>query len=155
MNYLYKSPLILFAFTFLLVSCQTAKPVRNDEIVGLPPTEKEDPFFFVTLPAEATEAQTSGTIGDGHKTKGSAAQKKEGLSSNITPTRIQCFSCIKICAEGSSCSDADSICGWGVDVDRESATLRATAECDGALELARKDPQWKKIAGHCPIATCR
>jgi hypothetical protein len=137
---------------FLFSACKTVPTDKSDEILGLPPTEREDPFFFVTLPAEAEEAKASGRIGD--DSAEAKTTSMETFSSTLPTTKTQCFSCVKIC-ESEPCEDADTICGWGVDYDKESAMLRATAECDGALNLARNNPQWKRVIGSCPIATCQ
>lgn len=146
--------LIISCLLVLVTGCKSGNSNKPDEILGLPPTEKEDPFFFVTLPVEAEEAQASGTIGD--DSPDAKAEIKESRPKEILPLpqkKTQCFSCVKIC-ENAACEDADSICGWGVDYDKESASLRATAECDGALNIARNNPQWKRLTGSCPIATC-
>ncbi len=131
--------LAILYIPILLSACKSGSAEKPDELLGLPPTEKEDPFFFVSLPADAKEANSSGMIGD----EGTRTTKKS-----------QCFSCVKIC-DSEECQDADSICGWGVDYDKENAMLRATAECDGALDLARNDPKWKMVTGICPVATCK
>ncbi len=150
MNY---RPFLLVTLCLVCVfsACKSGAAEKPDELLGLPPTEKEDPFFFVTLPAEAEEAKASGTIGDDTN---SEKTTPEEVSKETPLTKTQCFSCVKIC-ESEACEDADSICGWGVDYDKESASLRATAECDGALNLTRSNPKWKRVNGNCPIATCQ
>ena len=143
------------ALLLLLAGCGGAPPrEQSQELQGVPPTPKEDPFYFVAMPAEAEPAETTGMIG------AEAPKLPEGAPApppKSSPGQVQCFSCVKICAvddprcEGSE----DVICGWGVDLAREEASKMASAQCDGALDLARETPRWGRIEGDCPAATCR
>lgn len=131
---------------------------QSQELQGAPPTAREDPFFFVAMPAEAEPAETTGMIGE--EETPAAAAPPEGAPEpppKTSPDQVQCFSCVKICAvtdpqcEGSE----DVICGWGVDDAREQASQMAAAQCDGALDLARETRRWGRIEGDCPAASCR
>lgn len=101
------------------------------------------------MPSAAERADNQGTIGEA---------KPVDSPKNAPPVGdgVQCFSCVQICVDEKSCGDgADLICGWGTHPVKEVAMTRATAECDGALNLARYAPTWAGIDGDCPIATCK
>ena len=76
-----------------------------------------------------------------------------------SPPSQQCFSCVEICnvQDGRTRCEGreDIICGWGVHPERDTAARLATAECDGALDLARESTRYARIEGSCPAATCR
>jgi len=192
------------AVSCLAAGCSTSKPKSDnaDHIVGTPPKPKEDPFFFVAMPADAVPAQSSGTIGSDGDEKDKKPEKPENTEEVKKPEKAekpersekapdadadhpkahaevgarvepaspekkpppshevnQCFSCVKICpldADPGTCpGNEDVICGWGAGPDVEVAKTRATAECDGALDMARDMPRWSRIEGDCPIASCR
>lgn len=147
------------ALLTLLAACGGAQDKeQSQELQGAPPTAKEDPFFFVAMPAEAQPADTSGTIGGDEEP--APPKPPEGAPApppKTSPEQVQCFSCVKICAlDDPKCEGSeDLICGWGVDEGRDAAATMASAQCDGALDLARETPRWGRIEGACPVATCR
>ncbi len=150
MRNLLLTTLLLVAAAFA-ISCgggnETQKK-ESDEVIGKPPTPNEDPFFFVTMPAEAVAADPRGTIG---AEKSTAPPKADGTST-------RCFSCVKVCpveAGETKCPQKDDIiCGWGVHPQPDTAGQLAQAECDGALDLVRESPRWSRIEGACPPPSC-
>ncbi|MFB6351617.1 MAG: hypothetical protein ABEN55_02940 [Bradymonadaceae bacterium] len=235
-----------------LVACggkQTPKKSGDDEVIGKPPSETDDPFEIMRTPEDAQKAASSGYIGpekdgkgdqtgeddenrkgadreksartsesgedspdDGAETTVSSKKagdgKKEessdqadtstGASEKAAPSDesgdespeavraskaeppadqkkahepetdegVQCFSCVRICPVSSGSGEAggaadcggnerDVICGWGVHSEKASARRLATAECNGALDMARRMKTWSRIEGKCPEPTCR
>ena len=72
-----------------------------------------------------------------------------------------CFSCVRICPiddlGNATCTEGseDLICGWGSHENREDARRTARAHCDSSLDMARHMPNYSRIDGECPPATCR
>lgn len=149
---------------------------RDDELVGRPPEASEDPFHFDTMPAEAVPAEPRGEIEESapvaaDEAPGGSAATARSEASDSSPERgsgereqrsYQCFSCVRLCpiddqGDAANCANAkeDTICGWGVDADAGRAGRLARAECNGALDMAREMPNWSRIEGECPPATCR
>lgn len=140
--------LLLFAMAVMGCSGGAEKPDEEPELIGAPPPPSEDPFYFKTMPAEAVPAQPSGSIG---------AEERQSRAAVEPASSVRCFSCVKICPEADrACERGDDvICGWGVHPDQSTASKLATAECDGALDVARQMPKFSTISGACPRATCR
>jgi hypothetical protein len=141
-----------------LIACGGAETREEPEtVIGTPPSPKDDPFFFVAMPAEAVPAATQGTIGDDETAPAAAATSAENSASSTGG--VECFSCVRICPEGVSDADCgaeyDTICGWGKATDRNVAAEIATGECDAALDMARAGGRYSTISGSCPAATCR
>ncbi|MEZ4461054.1 MAG: hypothetical protein R3E66_15285 [bacterium] len=157
-------------------ACSQPKNTRSDDIEGRPPTAEEDPFFFVAIPANAQKVDTRGTIEMPAAKTETVERPVEAPDPKVEPTlraeatvpdrvpdrsppSAQCFSCVEICnVEGGQtrCEGReDIICGWGVHPERETASRLATAECDGALDVARESTRYARIEGSCPVATCR
>ena len=165
----------LLALALLLVgSCGGAQSPddSDEEVIGAPPSETEDPFKVVNTPAKAERADSSGYIGPGEDSvaaKASEATPSDEKKRDRAPEKpgaIQCFSCVRICPLSSSGSDTsptvdcegaerDVICGWGVHRKEGKAGKLARAECDGALQMARRMKTWSRIEGSCPPASCR
>jgi hypothetical protein len=56
---------IVLVVAVLVAACGGADTKEEPEtVIGTPPSPKEDPFFFVAMPAEAVPAAATGTIGD-------------------------------------------------------------------------------------------
>lgn len=154
---------LLFALIVLvLAACGGADTREEPEtVIGSPPSPKDDPFFFVAMPAEAIPAATQGTIGDGEPTPEDVAKPRatEPDRGAAVETGARCFACVRICPETVSDADCgesyDTICGWGRSTDRSVAAEIANAECNGALELARDGSRYSSISGQCPAATCQ
>lgn len=67
----------------------------------------------------------------------------------------QCHSCVRLCPLKGKCDDdAELVCGWGAGKKRKDAMLRATTECDGALDSMRTSGAFSRIEGKCPVASC-
>ncbi len=145
----------------LLASCSGPDTREEPEtVIGTPPSPKDDPFFFVAMPAEAVPAAATGTIGSGGANGANESPEKAADTAPRPRTGgAECFSCVRICPETVSdaeCGDGyDTICGWGRSADRTAASQIATGECDAALDLARSGSRYSKITGACPAATCR
>jgi len=138
----------ILATIVLVAACSGSSESTIDETepVGEPPAPGDDPFYFKTMPAEAVPAEPAGSIG---------GEERRG---NVDPTiSFRCFSCVKICPETDpNCRRSDDvICGWGVHPEEGTASRLATAECDGALDVARDMPRFSTISGDCPRATCQ
>ena len=148
----------------------------DDEVIGKPPSETDDPFVIMRMPEDALRAETSGYIGPEEGEGASETEEEAVRASKAEPPEnekkshepppdekgIQCFSCVRICplsegADGVDCGEKerDVICGWGVHSDEASARELATAECNGALDMARRMKTWSRIEGECPAPTCR
>lgn len=145
----------------LLAGCSSSPPVSEEspELVGAPPPPEDDPFFFSTMPPDAVQAETSGSIGAPSADEGEPAPEESVKDDASPPAELgsyRCLSCVRICGtSGSDCDeDDDAICGWGVHPDRDTAQSLARAECDGALEEARGSARFRSIEGACPAATC-
>ncbi|MFB6262382.1 MAG: hypothetical protein ABEL76_01970 [Bradymonadaceae bacterium] len=159
--------------------CSTGgSQTKENEMVGQPPSEQEDPFKVMRELERAEPASSSGVIGSGEGTsdRSSGTIAPEGKedepqrAEETKPSRAQrerapraseghrCFSCVRICpTDAESCEKdaSDVICGWGVHSDRKTARRAARAECRGALDLARQTDKWSRIEGDCPEPTCR
>lgn len=174
---------LLVVLVVLGAACGGAdKKEEPETVIGTPPSPKDDPFFFVAMPAEAVPASSRGTIGDGESpppdgptavpdpaepaepavpaaAETEPKRRSQERRAKRTPTGSRCFSCVRICPETVSDADCgedyDTICGWGRSDDRSVAAEIASAECDAALDLARSGSRYSKITGRCPAASCR
>jgi len=105
------------------------------------------------LEAEARNRALAAEVASAKEASSAAATKKAEASA---PPGEQCFSCVKICPATGRCpDDAEIVCGWGTAKDRKNAMLRATTECDAALDIVRGGAQWSRVDGRCPVATCQ
>ena len=150
-----------------LVSCQSsgAEQQKNDQnVVGSPPSEEDDPFRIIQTPDDAEEAPAKGTIGGDDSAAAKPVEPQEPPPEQTRPDEHQCFSCVRLCPTNENgefvdgecaASGEDVICGWGVHPKRSAAQKMAQAECKGALDLTRQMPTWSEIQGRCPEATCR
>ena len=166
------------------VGCgSSGKEARGEEkVIGAPPSEGEDPFQMMTTPEDASEVSSSGYIGpeEGDEqedekegspedepvaVEASRAKPEDGATEpppKPEGSGVRCFSCVRICpvdeaSRGAECAggERDVICGWGVHGREADAARLAKAECDGALDMARRMKTWSRIEGECPPATCR
>lgn len=84
-----------------------------------------------------------------------AARKEERSKPAAADGSAQCHACVKICpTEGNCRDDAEMICGWGTGKKKSDAMLRATSECDGALDQYRRNGPYARVEGKCPVARC-
>lgn len=157
----------------------------DDRVIGEPPDQNEDPFQLMSTPDDASSTSSSGYIGPDEEAEEEQEADKESPETDesvaVETTRaepeaterklppkpeagkgVRCFSCVRICpietaGRGADCSgdERDVICGWGVHETKADASRLARAECDGALDMARRMKTWSRIDGECPAATCR
>ncbi len=175
------SLLISCALLAACSSNREVKRDESTEVLGTPPTAAEDPFFYLARPPVDAKADATGTIGDAtSKPKASDGndvelraenlalknelavarkrveelEKGAALSSGSASDLAQCHSCVRLCPLRGNCADdAELVCGWGTGKKQQDAKLRATAECNGALE-AMRGGAFSRIEGACPIASC-
>lgn len=160
------------------LGCSSSDEQRKDDeqVIGAPPSDTDDPFDVVRMPESARQAAKSGVIGE-EDGESSVEEKQESLeklakrAEDAEPNEEtfpeaeseehRCFACVKICPESGEGTETcrarseDVICGWGVHPEAETAREAARAECTGALELMRSSDRWGEIKGGCPEATCR
>lgn len=165
-----------------LGACQTGGERReDDDIVGKPPSVREDPFAYAALPAPTQRVETTGMIEvepvPVEPTKEPADVAVVTVPPKEVATRVapatpvdpiepstpdapHCFSCVRICAQSDPTEDCsqsveDMICGWGTAEDELMAGRLAQAQCDAVLDMARQMSRWRTIEGSCPAAACR
>lgn len=138
---------------------KTSKPAEPAEPTGPDPETLRRELMV----AEAARDEIQARLLEAEaRNKALAAQLAEAKqASRAAPEPVttvpgeQCFSCVKICpAKGRCPDDAEIVCGWGTGKNRKDAMLRATTECDAALDIVRGGAQWSRVEGQCPIASC-
>lgn len=168
---------LLTAIVLLAPGCGSTPDETEEEqqFIGAPPQQEDDPLFRHALPAEAVPADPTGRVGvteeepdDEPDEVAAVDEPDEPMAPDAEPPpeipddRPACFSCVRICPVGDDgvpeCPDHkdDLICGWGSHrSDPDQARRMAEAQCEESLDMARYLPTYTDIAGECPSATCR